>query len=318
MQKGFSAGNLSQVQSLSSDSVQQAVAESFGIYCIGTGRVTTAPQRGPKTAPGQATLAKRTQFGLLADEAWRLVYITDGEAVQIEPGVDRSKGYSVTVEPAGPGSVILMEPGDRSNYKANPLTGLTEHWVAFDGIAVQQRFFCTSLRDLGPVTQIGLHAEIVELYERMYEYASLNTPEVQREIGATIVLLVARMITYAKYKNKLPYHAAKIEEAKAIIVTHLRSRVQLSDIARQIGMGASTFRRAFLRVTGTTPYQYFLIRKVALAKQLLMETDSSIGAIASELGFADQYHFSRVFHKYAGVSPTRWRSSPTSEPLRTD
>jgi len=39
----------------------------------------------------------------------------------------------------------------------------------------------------------------------------------------------------------------------------------------------------------------------------MKETDASLTDIALACGFADQSHFTRVFSKFAGVSPGTWR-----------
>jgi transcriptional regulator GlxA family with amidase domain len=42
-------------------------------------------------------------------------------------------------------------------------------------------------------------------------------------------------------------------------------------------------------------------------KELLIETDMPLTTIAVTTGFSDQAHFSRVFRKNVGVSPSVWQ-----------
>jgi YesN/AraC family two-component response regulator len=55
--------------------------------------------------------------------------------------------------------------------------------------------------------------------------------------------------------------------------------------------------------------------RVLQAKQLLLNTTDTIGAIASQVGFKDQVYFSRVFRKVMGTSPQSFRDSSSSSNL---
>ena len=48
--------------------------------------------------------------------------------------------------------------------------------------------------------------------------------------------------------------------------------------------------------------------RILQAKNLLLHTSDSIGAIARQVGFKDPTYFSRVFHKLTGISPQEFRS----------
>ncbi len=65
--------------------------------------------------------------------------------------------------------------------------------------------------------------------------------------------------------------------------------------------------RLFRRVTGLSPQEYYQRRRVQRACALLLDAERSVTAVAMELGFADAAHFSRLFKKYATVTPRAYR-----------
>jgi PAS domain S-box-containing protein len=81
----------------------------------------------------------------------------------------------------------------------------------------------------------------------------------------------------------------------------------IAELAGRSRMSLRSFERYFHETTGESPARYRLRCRIERAKALLCESGSSILAIAMECGFADQSHFTRVFHKETGVSPGEWR-----------
>jgi transcriptional regulator GlxA family with amidase domain len=87
----------------------------------------------------------------------------------------------------------------------------------------------------------------------------------------------------------------------------LTGNTPLHDVARECGVSRSHFARAFAISVGRPPHQWLLEQRVELARQLLGDTELSIGDVAARCGFADQSHFTRVFSARTGLSPGRWR-----------
>ncbi|MDR2902959.1 MAG: helix-turn-helix transcriptional regulator, partial [Clostridiales bacterium] len=52
----------------------------------------------------------------------------------------------------------------------------------------------------------------------------------------------------------------------------------------------------------------FLVEiRVSKSKELLVDTDKSIAEIAISVGYMDLKHFSKLFKKYAGLTPSEYR-----------
>ena len=72
-------------------------------------------------------------------------------------------------------------------------------------------------------------------------------------------------------------------------------------------MGYDQLRKRFKRSTGLAPKEYFLLLKINRAKELLMNPTLSVKEISQQLGFSDQYYFSRLFKHRTGTSPLHYR-----------
>lgn len=80
-------------------------------------------------------------------------------------------------------------------------------------------------------------------------------------------------------------------------------------LAEAAGMSVSHFNRLFRTATGYAPLEYLRRHRINRARTLLADVDLSIKEIASAVGFTDSFHFSKVFHKIDGLSPTQFRQT---------
>ncbi|MBI3830695.1 MAG: AraC family transcriptional regulator [Planctomycetes bacterium] len=89
----------------------------------------------------------------------------------------------------------------------------------------------------------------------------------------------------------------------------LDERPSVDALAEKAGMGLTAFREAFLKTMGRGPRQYLEERRIERAARALAETDRKILEIAEAEGYADPYHFSRVFRRVVGQSPRQYRAA---------
>lgn len=88
---------------------------------------------------------------------------------------------------------------------------------------------------------------------------------------------------------------------------NLTKKLKLHDIASETSLSASHFSRLFLNRTGHSPIDYFIQLKIQRACRLIDNNSWSIAEVAREMGFDDQFYFSRVFRKVMGMSPAEYR-----------
>jgi AraC-like DNA-binding protein len=78
-------------------------------------------------------------------------------------------------------------------------------------------------------------------------------------------------------------------------------------IAGKLSMSTNAFLRLFRESVGTSPQLYSRTKRIEKACILLHYSELDIKQIASETGFCDRFHFSRVFKKLRKVGPSEFR-----------
>ena len=85
-------------------------------------------------------------------------------------------------------------------------------------------------------------------------------------------------------------------------------------IAKAIGVSSSHLAHLFRVATGMTVKQYLTEVRIEVAKRLLTNTPNTLDSIAENIGFCDASHFSRVFQRYVGCWPGKYRHQATLPP----
>ncbi|MGM9815475.1 MAG: helix-turn-helix domain-containing protein [Lepagella sp.] len=92
---------------------------------------------------------------------------------------------------------------------------------------------------------------------------------------------------------------------------------KVDDYAADAGLSTGHFSRVIKSVTGKSPSRWIIDLTIAKAISLLKQEDLRIKQVAQELGFPEQFTFSKFFIKHTGTSPKefRLRRSLASPPL---
>lgn len=91
----------------------------------------------------------------------------------------------------------------------------------------------------------------------------------------------------------------------ALVERDPAARPQPAGLARALGLSPTWFARLFRRTYGCAPRAWLVRQRIGHAAERL-QSAASIGAVASEFGYADLFLFSRQFRAVMGASPRRW------------
>ncbi len=84
-------------------------------------------------------------------------------------------------------------------------------------------------------------------------------------------------------------------------------------LAKKAGISEVYFRKLFLKTYGISPRQYILEKRIEKAKQLLLNSSSSVTKVSTECGFSSLYLFCRTFKERTGLTPTEYSGRHSRE-----
>ncbi len=98
-----------------------------------------------------------------------------------------------------------------------------------------------------------------------------------------------------------------IQDILEWIEFNLAEELTLRVLEEKTGYSQWHFQKSFKEVTGMSPGVYIKNRKMAIASDLLTETNSSITEIAMYLGYRQQSAFCRSFRQHYHLTPRQYR-----------
>lgn len=208
-----------------------------------------------------------------------------------------------------PGTAFYLYPDIWHHFDPKPGTKWNEYWVTFDGTIAKTKFGDLIPPPRKPVFYIGMDDRIIEAYEALYNAWYFKTPG--HEVQSVFLLheILARM--HMKI-NRIPMTRTKspVERVKTYMRENINAlRIDYDALAAQEEMNYEQLRKSFRAETGIPLTTYFLMLKLNRAKELLLNSDATVGDVAKRCGFAGQYYFSRFFKEKEGVSPQQFRKN---------
>lgn len=102
---------------------------------------------------------------------------------------------------------------------------------------------------------------------------------------------------------------------KEYLTTEYASEMNLNLIAENLNYSPSYLTKIFLQYHHMAPTKYLITLRMQKAKELMdRNPDYPISAIGEAVGYPDPGYFSRVFKKYEGLSPQKYRTRLADDP----
>ena len=88
---------------------------------------------------------------------------------------------------------------------------------------------------------------------------------------------------------------------------HLESEITREDISEYVHLNVDYLGRIFKKDKGISLKEYIIDEKMRVARNLLRTTMLPVSFVASKVGYSNFSHFSRIYKKTFGISPTEER-----------
>lgn len=104
-------------------------------------------------------------------------------------------------------------------------------------------------------------------------------------------------------RQALDYRAAEL--ARTFLLDNVARIVTLDELEAATGRDRWRLSRDFRALFGTSPYRYLTMRRLDMARRLIV-AGQTLADAAAWAGFTDQAHMTRHFARTFGITPARW------------
>ncbi len=213
------------------------------------------------------------------------------------------------------GSFVCIEPNMPVNV--TPVQSVGE--VKFISIGIDRNFFERSASSTIKEEKIKFDSsgkayshqllELIELFIKEIISFGESCPLMLESMETQISIQLIRdffpdFLTYSKnYYTDNDY----IEQSIKYMQEYYSSNITIKEICNIIFISPCHFQRIFKAGMKQTPYNYLMKLRIGKAKEKLIKSNDSIEEIGRLCGFLSVSHFSSVFKRFEGISPSEYK-----------
>lgn len=227
----------------------------------------------------------------------------------------RIEGTSCSVRK---GDIVICHPAVFHEKIIKGEGRMTEYHLAFDNISLTGMPPNTIVKNSSHIIVSGKGQEkaLLQCFKKAItekEKGNYGSQAIVKAAGMELIILLLRIIRSSPVQITAPDRlktgrAVLLESVYKYITENYTREISIQKMARSYHVNPSYLCRTFTEEFGCSPKKYMLELRLKMAKELLENYDYPINYIAKSVGYEDPYHFSRLFRKHTGVTPTQYRN----------
>lgn len=215
------------------------------------------------------------------------------------------------------GELYLMPQGSLQSYAiTDPENTFTKYWIHFTAKIGEINLFDLIKTPLH--INIADHKYVTTLFESIFQI------HISKESLTDKIMLQAylyQIISY--YIENIDMNQIDIQNTSDLkrislvidyINKHIGENLKLEALASMVHLQPNYFIRIFKKYTHYSPMSYVNKLKMDHSMLLLKNTDSHIKEISDQLGFCNEFYFSKIFKKVVGFNPKQYRNMYQTTP----
>ena len=234
---------------------------------------------------------------------YTLVFVVRGEGFFCD-----ARGFS---HPLASGDAVLLFPRIAHAYGALEHDGKPVRWTQIYFVFNGPQFDLLRAHGIISPDRPVLRLGAVDFWRRrLDEVLSSDTTHGAggslRAVGKFAHVLI-EMAAAARDATQ-PAHAEWLDKALRLLGNRTAAGwMPPREVARAVGMNYDNFRKQFSAHTGESPGSRRKRRRIECACAALYHNRAGLKEIAADLGFCDEFHFSKTFKQMTGATPSDYR-----------
>lgn len=216
--------------------------------------------------------------------------------------------------PLGSGDIFQIPFGRRLALRTTPTTPLCYYTIQYEYAHVgwdNGQPYCykpeSQQLPIPLVVHVPERAGMREAMEELYTVWQTKQPGYadKAQVGFFSVIHQV-MVHLGAHREETPNERA-VRESAAYIKTHYQEDLDRDRLAARAAMSGSYYSVMFKRFMGCSPVQYMTKVRMEKAMKMLKETHKTIAEVGHAVGYEDALYFTRVFTRYAQMTPSEYR-----------
>lgn len=191
----------------------------------------------------------------------------------------------------------------------NPLYFISVHFSYINVLFSDNKWDIKNEVKILPLSSMKL---VKDCYQINYIFRKLiNSWEEKMPGYELITRAMLQQLIFELYQNeKRENHnysvSLKVENIIKYMHKNIASKLTLTELSARAQLSPAYLSKIFKDNTGYSLIIFFNKMKIDKAKELIIEGNKKIKDVAYEVGFSDEFYFSRIFKKIEGISPAEF------------
>lgn len=193
-------------------------------------------------------------------------------------------------------------------YGANPKEPWELYWIRIEGRPLEKVANLLEIRSQPVIRSLNAQQAAGE-FERIFRHMTGTRPSDAALVNSAVTALIAlafeaRLSDPDMIRPELPMPVQKALEKMRL---YFHTPIRVAELSVLAGMSESHFSRLFKAAIGTSPIDWLRRERINQAKHRLIESDDAVKEVARQVGYSDQFFFSKDFKKMTKLTPTQFR-----------
>ena len=192
-------------------------------------------------------------------------------------------------------------------YSANRDNPWSILWVHFKG--EDTKYYPIDERKIIKFTSVNSTYRMIYFFELLFRVLEGNYTLGNFIYISQVLSLILAEIYHREKRDAIQVQNRNVTNVVRYMYKNINKILTLDQIAQEFELSKSYLNAIFQANTQHSPMDFFINLKMKEACKILRSSDLYIYEVAGQLGYSDQYYFSRLFKKVVGMTPKEYKQS---------